>query len=120
MGLTSILSNRNPDLLGRLWRDLPGMRNELRPYFEKAKSYRNECGCAMGGGFLIAAIAVVLLHRIAFHPSRGGHLLMSILQEIAFVFVACILGKAIGIGIARIRLSLLYRKIRIRYQTEGV
>ena len=37
----------------------------------------------------------------------------------ALVFGAGILGKIIGIAIARIRLGLLYRELRIRFSAEG-
>jgi hypothetical protein len=115
----AIRSTRNVGVLEQLWRALPDEREKLRPYVEKAKSYRNECGCAMGGIFLIGALALLILDGLSFHGISGGGWLARALCGSAFVFGASILGKAIGIGVARMRLALVYRKVRIRYHIEG-
>ena len=46
----AIQSTRNAAFLERLWHALPNERDRLRPYVEKAKAYRNECGCVTGVG----------------------------------------------------------------------
>lgn len=107
------------NILAQLWRALPDEREKLGPYVEKAKSYRNECGCAMGGGFLIGSLVLLILYRVFFNAVSSGHWFTTTLRGTALVFGACILGKVTGIAIARIRLGLLYRELRIRYHTEG-
>jgi hypothetical protein len=106
-------------ILERLWRDLPAERGKLRPYFEKAKSYRQECGCALGGIFLMVALALAILDHFYLHQMSSASLPITALRGLAFAFGASILGKAIGIGIARIRLRLIYRTLRIRYRSQG-
>jgi hypothetical protein len=112
-------SNRNVGILERLWQDLPDARETLRPYVEKGKSFRNECGCVMGGVFLIVALATLIADNLFCHRISGRGLLASALRESAFVFGTSMVGKTIGIGVARMRLALLYRELRIRYGIEG-
>jgi hypothetical protein len=114
-------SNRSTghiDILQRLWRALPEETDKLRPYVEKVKSYRNECGCAMGGVFLIGSLLLLVVDGLFFNGIIGGHWLTTALRGTAFAFGASIAGKATGIGVARIRLALMYRELRIRYDTE--
>jgi hypothetical protein len=91
----------------------------LRPYVERAAAYSNECGCGMGGAFLIGSIGVLFLYGFFFKGFGGDNLLTEALCGIAFVFTASIVGKLTGIGIARIRLALLYRHLRVKYELEG-
>jgi len=44
--------NASSETLSRLWAEFPAERETLRPYVDRAKSYRNECGCAMGANSL--------------------------------------------------------------------
>ena|ERR1700741_3508551 len=104
--------------LERLWQALPNERDALRPYVEKAKAYRNECGCIMGGAFFIGALAFLICDFLFFHQMVGGSWVVATLRGAAFVLSASMLGKAIGIGIARIRLALIYRELRLRYRIE--
>jgi hypothetical protein len=105
--------------LERLWQALPNERDALRPYVEKAKGYRNECGCMMGGAFFIGAFTLLICDFLFFHQIVGGNWLAAVLRTAAFVLGASMLGKAIGIGIARIRLALTYRELRLRYPLEA-
>jgi hypothetical protein len=116
---TALWSGGRPDILVRLWNALPDERENLLTYIEKAKSYRNECGCAMGGAFAVGSMVLLILRGIFFSHSAGGHWIVAILQGTASVFGACILGKGTGVGIARIRLARLNRELRLRYYNEG-
>lgn len=116
---TAIWSGGRVDILTGLWNALPDEREKLLPYIEKAKSYRNECGCTMGGAFAVGSIVLLILRGIFFSHSAHGHWIVALTQGTALVFGACILGKGTGIGIARIRLSLLNRELRLRYYSEG-
>jgi hypothetical protein len=115
----AIQSIRNAVLLERLWQALPNERDRLRPYVEKAKAYRNECGCVMGGVFFIGALALLVLDGLYFHEITDGGWVGATLRGAALVFGASLLGKAIGIGIARLRLALTYRELRTRYAIKG-
>ncbi|MGB6415544.1 MAG: hypothetical protein WBF50_02965, partial [Pseudolabrys sp.] len=86
---------------------------------EKAKAYRNACGCVMGGVFFVGALVLLILDGLFSHQITNGSWVAATLRGAAFVFVASLAGKAIGIGIARLRLVLTYRELRIRYPMNG-
>jgi hypothetical protein len=86
---------------------------------EKAKAYRNECGCVMGGVFFVGALVLLILDGLFSHQITNGSWVGATLRGAAVAFVASLLGKAIGIGIARLRLVLTYRELRIRYPMNG-
>jgi hypothetical protein len=66
----------------------------------------------------VGSVAFLILHRFFFN--RLGRIsLKGVLAGTVFVFGAGIVGKLTGIGIARIRLVILYRQLRIRYRVEG-
>lgn len=115
----AIQSTRNAAFLERLWHALPNERDRLRPYIEKAKAYRNECGCVMGGVFFVGALVLLILDSLFSHQITNGSWVGATLRGVAVAFVASLLGKAIGIGIARLRLVLTYRELRIRYPMNG-
>lgn len=102
----------------RLWLRLPEERPKLRPYLEKAKSLRSECGCTMGGIFLTAAFVFLILDSLYFHEIRSAGWLTTLLRGTALVLGANILGKVIGIALARVRLGLVYRELRLQYPME--
>ncbi len=107
------------DLLQRLWNALPERRDELLPYFRQARAYKSECGCTMGGVFLMGALVLLLIDILFLHQLSSGGWLATALYGTAFAFGASIVGKGTGIAIARIRLTLLYRDLRLRYRIEG-
>jgi hypothetical protein len=115
----TIRSSTNAGMLERLWRDLPAERERLRPYIEKGKSFRKDCGCVMGGVSMVGALVLLILDGLFFHRISGRGVLTSTLRGSALVFGASIVGKTIGIGVARLRLALIYRDLRIRYGIEG-
>ncbi len=102
----------------RLWLTMPDERPKLQPYIEKAKLFRNECGCTMGGFFLVATFVCLILDGLYFHVISGVGWITTLLRGAALVFGASILGKVIGIAIARLRLGLVYRELRLQYPTE--
>jgi hypothetical protein len=104
--------------LEQLLRSHPEERESLRPYVDRAKAYSNECGCSMGGAFLVASLGVLVYGVLSGQLSRTD-LAGTILEGAAFVFAAGIVGKLVGIGIARIRLQRMYRELTARYFVEG-
>ena len=76
-------------------------------YQDKMSKYRDDCGCALGGVFLIVSFVcyggyVVSLHIYTFR---------SLFIGIAVVFASAISGKMIGIAIARVRLKMLQKHV---------
>jgi len=77
-------------------------------YFNKAKELNNECGCSWGGLFLVAAMivfAAYLLLTPQLEPLR------TLMFGSLFIFGTAILGKLLGLGVARVRLFLLYQTV---------
>jgi hypothetical protein len=114
-------NRRNPssEILSRLWAEFPAERESLRPYADRAKSYRNDCGCAMGGKFTLAALAGLILYGFAYHGFRVEHWLLETAKAVGCLWGAALLGKLTGIGLARIRLARLGRELRSRYRMQG-
>lgn len=81
------------NILAQLWRALPDERQKLGPYVEKARPYRNECGCSIGGGFLIGSLVLLILYRLFFNAVGSGHWFTTTLRGTALVIGAYILGK---------------------------
>ena len=119
MGSNTTLVTGSGDILERLLAARPDRRDALRPYVQQAKRLRNECGCAMSGAFLVGAIGLLIVHYLFFRDIIRVSLPGEVLAAVAFVFGAGLIGKAVGIGIARARLVLLYRHLRVRYRGEG-
>jgi len=77
---------------------------------KRVAAFDHECGCAMGGRFLIAA-AVLAAGRLLSIP----HITIgSLLATAASVFAAAIAGKLLGMLVARIRMRLLHREMSVR------
>jgi hypothetical protein len=113
---SAMSSESSESVLEQIWKTSPDEREKLRPYVERAKSYRNECGCEMGGVFFTGAVVIVILDLFLIHGISGGGWLTGALRGSAFVFCASLLGKAIGIGVARLRLALMYKELRHQYR----
>ena len=108
------------DILETLLRSRPQDREFLHDYVRRAKTYHNECGCAMSGIFLVGASLFLVLDFLWLRgPIHGGGPLFQLFAGVVFIFGSAVTGKLIGVGIARIRLALLYRDLRIRFEREG-
>jgi len=106
---------RAESVLDRLLRSLPDEREHLRPYVDRAKALSSECGCAMGGAFMVAALALVIGFEIVNAGSPHSSVIVRVLRDAAIVFGAGVAGKLTGLAIARVRLAWLYHEIRVRY-----
>lgn len=105
-------------VLDRLLRSLPDERERLRPYVDRAKALSSECGCSMGGAFMVAALALVIGYEVTHGGPARGHVIVGLLRDAAIVFSAGIAGKLMGLGIARVRLAWLYHEVRVRYHAS--
>jgi len=72
--------------------------------------YNRECGCAMGGAFMVAALLAVLLYIAVTAAFAIG----VIGAGIAFVLISSLLGKVLGLTVASVRLELLRRSLSRR------
>ncbi|HWZ02681.1 MAG TPA: hypothetical protein VNX40_03660 [Mucilaginibacter sp.] len=92
--------------------------NEIdRAYYAgKIKKYSTECGCSTGAAFLFAA-AGFLIYWLFIHVGwKNIHLVKSLWQGCLFIFLSALLGKALGIGIAKIRLLILYYSLTKKHK----
>jgi FtsH-binding integral membrane protein len=103
----------------QLLESFPREREEILVYVNRTKKYANECGCSLGATFLATATGVVIVYAFYFNRFGVSGIGRIILWGIPFVLAASIVGKLIGIGVARIRLVLLYRHVIAKYHLEG-
>ena len=70
----------------------------------------DECGCTMGGIFLVAATVVA----IGWFAVNGGFAIGSAVIAAILVFAASLVGKALGLGMARVRLLRVRSELAAR------
>ena len=73
---------------------------------ERAEKYFSECGCTLGALFLIGSVIFLIFDRFVFSSSY-----FSLLTGFLFAVSAALIGKLLGIGIGRLRLFVLFRKL---------
>jgi hypothetical protein len=69
--------------------------------------YNRECGCSLGGLFMVAA----LLAAVAFIVVTADFSIGVAGAGIAFVIVTSLLGKVLGLVVASVRLGMLRRSL---------
>lgn len=84
-------------------------------YVKKIKKYSNECGCSWGANFLMASLAGTIGYLLFYYDWRQGNHAKLILIATLSVFISSGVGKLIGIGIAKIKLQLLYKSLINQY-----
>jgi len=102
-----------------LLNSFPNDREEILLYVDRVMKYRYERGCSLGAKFLLAAIGIFLIYFFHSHDFGLANLLKEIPLGLLFIFTSSIIGKLIGIGIARLRLALLYRYLIGKYHLLG-
>ena len=72
--------------------------------------YNRDCGCAMGGAFMVGALLVAVVSIAVTARFAIG----VVGAAIGFVLVSSVLGKAFGLVVAAARLGLLRRSLSER------
>jgi hypothetical protein len=98
---------------------LPNDTAERATYLAKAKAYGTECGCAWGARFLLVSLGIFIASLFLSRDADVAGSMANIVWGIVFVFASSAAGKLIGIGIARIKLALLYRDLVATYGNLG-
>jgi hypothetical protein len=106
-------------VIPRILAAFPDREEELRPFIERAARYRHDCGCHMGGLFLISSIAIATAYIALSTRSGPIEFGQQVLAGALFVVLATAVGKTVGIALARIRLALLHRELTRRYSIRG-
>jgi hypothetical protein len=104
------LMARTSATIGELADQLVLDRSERAEVQRRRARYHRDCGCAMGGAFMVAALLtsavyIVVTARFAIGVIGAG---------IGFVIVCSLLGKAFGLLVASVRLGLLRRSLARR------
>jgi len=110
---------KNTFKIENLLSSFPNDRQEIHLHVDRLKKYKDECGCSMGAKFLIASMGIFIIYFFHSHHFGIVDLLQQILLGIFSIFTSSIVGKIIGIGIARIRLALLYKHLFAKYPISG-
>jgi len=95
----------------------PEMREEIAREVARAARLRNECGCTAGAAVALASLVAVLI-EFHTHPVWMPSLPARLGLGLGVVFVSALIGKVGGIAIARLRVALLYRRLRKKYATR--
>ena len=82
---------------------LPSDDRERARLLARAVKYNRECGCALGGFSLVAA----LLLASTYLAVSGDLSLRTAAASVLFVLAAALLGKVTGLLLASVRLALL-------------
>lgn len=101
---------------------LPDDNTEKPLYRDSFKKYVHECGCSLGAKFLAISIAIFIVYvvyLIFFSDLETANILALGPLGIFFVFISGIVGKLIGIGIAKLKLALFYRNLIDKYHIRG-
>jgi hypothetical protein len=85
----------------------PSERSEVQVRMAR---YNRECGCALGGVFMVAALLTVLVYIVVTASLSIGVFGIGI----AFVLVSSLTGKVLGLVMASVRLELLRRTLSRR------
>ena len=85
-------------------------------YAEKIKKYSTECGCSMGAAFLFASAGISGYWFFIHVGWKNIHLFQFAWQGALFILVSALMGKGLGIGIARIKLLILYYSLTKKHK----
>ena len=81
-------------------------------YRDMIIKYRTECGCSLSASFLMLAIVGVSIYVYLSYETNELELLELSLYSIGFIFLSAFIGKALGLGLAKIKLNLLYKELQ--------
>ena len=101
--------------LDTLLQQFPEQHDYLRSCVDRAKSLYSECGCAAGGVGFIGAVALLLIYGISFHGFANHALPAIVVGVVLCAFCVSVAAKLVAIGVARLRLWLLYRRLRRQF-----
>jgi len=86
---------------------------------ERIKQLSTECGCSMGAKFMLVSTGIVGIYIVFFNKFVFPKILMDILIGFTIIFVSSMIGKMLGIGLAKLRLTQLYRSLQSKYPIQG-
>lgn len=100
--------------------NFPGHSQQLARLEEKASKLRRSCGCATGAIFFLASLFVLLFSVVHEPPGWHGvlHLLAWLAKGFVVLLLATVAGKAVGLGVARMRLVMLNHYLHRTFSSD--
>ena len=86
---------------------------------KRLEKYQHDCGCGMGAAFFIASIVLYLSYLLLMPGATGIGIVHGTVIGVITAFASSLSGKLLGVGIARIRLTLLIRSLQTKRHTQG-
>ena len=108
------MATRRPSL-NRLIELFPEDREQLVAIASRTARLSQACGCTEGAIAMTIAIAIAGAYYLSAGRFAGAGVRVSQLWALPFVVAASGIGKLIGIGIARLRLVVIYRRVHAKY-----
>jgi hypothetical protein len=105
--------------IGNILASIPNDDETKIRYVEKIKKYRNECGCSWGANFLMASLGGIIMYLIFYFDWQNVNPFKLILTVALPIFISSGIGKMIGIGLAKIKLQLLYKSLINQYNPKN-
>ena len=90
---------------------LPISEDLRKKYTDKADKLAKECGCAMGARFTALSLIFITIDCIFFYSFQCNTVLVRVLTYLTFIFILTVMGKVLGLLMARIKKYWLYKKI---------
>jgi hypothetical protein len=91
---------------------MPADDGEAAALHARARTFSQECGCAMGASFLSASLVLAMIYFV----TTGDLGVRSGIAGVTFVVLASMLGKMTGLVLARAKLALLRWSLARRLQ----
>jgi hypothetical protein len=108
-----LADNRSQKELTKL--EIKGLSDdELLSWQIKLNSFVNECGCSLGAKFMFAFVAIYLAIIVVWPDLIVQGLLYKILIGIAIFFSGAIIGKVIGIKMAKINFRKSCKQLMVK------
>ncbi|MBA4407611.1 hypothetical protein C0389_10080 [bacterium] len=93
--------------------DIPFLSQEENfKYNEQINKYRNACGCETGSVFLTIASVVCIIGIVSNFSFFEFSFLHKVLFSVVFIFIFSIIGKLVGLFIAKIKLYRLLKNLK--------
>jgi hypothetical protein len=92
-------------------RSLPA--DEVTAWIRRLERHRNDCGCRVGLLIMLSATGAWLFYPFL-SQAAGGYAQRSISMGLLVLFVSGLVGKIVGLAIARVRFNLTVHDLRMR------
>jgi len=89
-------------------------------YAKLINENKNACGCETGTAFMIISILITFFLIISNYQVFKTHYFLNVVYGFILVFVFSMLGKLIGLGVAKYRLKKALKEIKNIVQNDSV